>query len=73
MVTHLLKILIDEIEDQYVLSGKKFLVLYEMEKTRNIQKFTDLRVKLRYLPKSHIKSQGCDFRNFSYKFCLKKV
>jgi len=73
IATHLLKILMDEIEEQFILSGKKFLVLCEMENKINIEKFHTLKIELRNLRTYERKSQGCEFRNFAYKFALKKV
>ena len=73
VATHLLKILMDEIEEQYLLAGKKFLVLKEMEDKDNIEKFRNLKIEIRNLLKNERRSQGCEFKNFSFKFSLKKV
>jgi len=73
ITTHLLKILMEEIEIQFILSGKKFLVLIEMENNQAKEKFSSLKIRIRNFPKNSQKAQGCEFRNFAYKFSLRKV
>lgn len=72
LLSHFLKILIDEANETFIKSGKIFMCYEEMKKEENRAKFEELQIKIRER-KTFYPEFGCILKSPVFKFYSKQV